>query len=309
MKRVVSVSLGSAKRDHAVETEILGEKFSIERIGTNGDVAKAMKMISELDGQVDAIGLGGTDLYIHAGGKRYVFRESLKLKNCAHTTPVVDGSSLKNTLERRVVSYMEKTLGYSFQGKKVLMVSAVDRFGMAEALSDAGAEMVFGDLMFGLGLPLPIRSMKTLARVASWLAPLIVKLPMKMLYPTGNKQEISQPKYESFYRDADIIAGDFLFIKKHMPAFLPGKVIITNTVTASDLLDFKKRGIELLVTTTPELNGRSFGTNVMEGVAVSLSGKDPEEMTTADFESILDRIDFKPRVEYLQRPARDLQPA
>lgn len=156
MKRVVSVSLGSSKRDHAVETEILGEKFSIERIGTNGDVAKAMRMISELDGQVDAIGLGGTDLYIHAGGKRYVFRESLKLKNCARQTPVVDGSSLKNTLERRVVSYMEKELAYDFRGKKVLMVSAVDRFGMAEALSGAGAEMVFGDLMFGLGLPLPI---------------------------------------------------------------------------------------------------------------------------------------------------------
>lgn len=37
MKHVVSVSLGSSTRDHRVETEFLGEKFSIERIGMDGD--------------------------------------------------------------------------------------------------------------------------------------------------------------------------------------------------------------------------------------------------------------------------------
>jgi len=35
MKRVVSVSLGSSKRNHSVITEILGETFLIERIGTD----------------------------------------------------------------------------------------------------------------------------------------------------------------------------------------------------------------------------------------------------------------------------------
>lgn len=301
MKRVVSVSLGSAKRDHTVETEILGEKFSIQRIGTDGDVKKAMAMIRQLDGQVAAIGLGGTDLYIYAGGKRYTFRESLRLKNCARQTPVVDGSSLKNTLERRVVQYMQQEMGFDFQGKKVLMVSAVDRFGMAEALSAAGAEMVFGDLMFGLGLPLPLRSLKSLARVARVLAPIIVTLPIRMIYPTGSKQEKTQPKFAAYYKAADIIAGDFLFIKKHLPDRLPGKVIITNTVTAADIADLKRRGIQLLVTTTPDLDGRSFGTNVMEGVAVAISGRGPEQMTAADFESILDQINFRPRVEYLQQ--------
>jgi len=305
MKRVVSVSLGSAKRDHAVETEILGEKFSIERIGTDGDVTKAMAMIRRLDGQVAAIGLGGTDLYIYAGGKRYTFRESLRLKNCARQTPVVDGSSLKNTLERRVVQYMRQELDFDFQGKKVLMVSAVDRFGMAEALSAAGAEMVFGDLMFGLGLPLPLRSLQSLARVAGVLAPIIVNLPIRLIYPTGSKQETSQPKFAAYYQAADIIAGDFLFIKKHLPERVEGKTIITNTVTAADIADLQRRGVKLLVTTTPELNGRSFGTNVMEGVAVAISGRGPEEMTAADFEAILDQIKFRPRVEYLQGTRQD----
>lgn len=300
MKRVVSVSLGSSKRNHAVNTHILGQEFSIERIGTNGDVKKAMEMIAALDGKVNAIGLGGTDLYIYAGGRRYAFRESLRLKNCAQITPVVDGSSLKNTLERRVIFFLEQEKILSFAGRKVLMVSAVDRFGMAEALCTCGAEVIFGDLIFGLGIPVAINSLGTLSRIARVVAPIIVNLPIKMLYPTGTKQENSKPGYERYFQEAEIIAGDFMFIKRYMPSNLPGKTIITNTVTPNDVEELRRRQVELLITTTPELNGRSFGTNVMEGVLVSLAEKNPQELNPEDFESLLDRIGFKPRVEYLQ---------
>ncbi len=42
MKRAVSISIGSSKRDKAVEVELLGEKVLIERIGTDGDMEKAL---------------------------------------------------------------------------------------------------------------------------------------------------------------------------------------------------------------------------------------------------------------------------
>ena len=38
MKRAVSISLGSSKRNKAVEVDLLGERVSIERIGTDGDM-------------------------------------------------------------------------------------------------------------------------------------------------------------------------------------------------------------------------------------------------------------------------------
>ncbi len=40
MKHVVSISLGSSKRDHRVEQKFLGERVLIERRGTNGDLKK-----------------------------------------------------------------------------------------------------------------------------------------------------------------------------------------------------------------------------------------------------------------------------
>ena len=57
MKRAVSVSIGSSKRNKAVEVTLLGEKVSIERIGTDGDMEAAALKYKELDGTVDAFGV------------------------------------------------------------------------------------------------------------------------------------------------------------------------------------------------------------------------------------------------------------
>ena len=296
MKRVVSVSLGSSKRDHLVEAEILGEKFLIERIGTDGDMERMVVLLKELDGRVDAFGLGGMDLHIRAGAKHYLIREAAKIARAARKTPIVDGGGLKDTLERRVIANLTKEGLMDFRGKKVLLVSAVDRFGMAEALDAAGAELICGDLIFGLGIPVPLRSLAALQRVAYLLAPFACQLPFKLLYPTGNKQEKIDNRYQRYYEEAEIIAGDFLFIRRYLPPLLPGKTIITNTVTNQDVEVLQQRGIKTLITTTPEFNGRSFGTNVMEGVLLTLSGKKANEVTPDDYNRILDELKFKPRV-------------
>lgn len=300
MKRVVSISLGSSKRDHKVETEFLGEKFVIERIGTDGDMERAIQMIKELDGKVDAFGMGGIDLYLVAGNKRYPIREAKKIAAAAKKTPIVDGSGLKNTLERRVIDYLQQELGWDFKGKRALVVVGVDRFGIAEALWDAGCKTTYGDLIFSLGIPIPIHKLSTLRNLAYILLPILSQLPFKMLYPTGEKQDTVNTKHEHYYQNNDIIAGDFHFIRKYMPQELPGKIIITNTVTKDDIELLRQRGVGVLVTTTPEMDGRSFGTNVLEGVLISLLGKRVDEVEAEDYNNLLDQLQLKPRVVYLQ---------
>jgi hypothetical protein len=297
MRRVVSVSLGSAKRDHAVEQDFAGQRFLIERIGTDGDKDKAVALIRELDGKVDAIGLGGTDLYIYAGKRRYTFRDSARLAAAARVTPVVDGSGIKNTLERRVIDFLVGNQGVDFRGRKVLVVCAVDRFGLAEALAASGASMVFGDLIYGLGLPLPIRSLSALDRLARLVAPIITLLPTSQFYPTGAAQNEVTPRFGRYFAEAEIVAGDFHFIRRYMPADLAGKMIITNTVTGEDEKLLAARGVTTLVTTTPDMGGRSFGTNVLEGVLVALAGKRPEELTADDYGRLLVTLGIAPRIK------------
>lgn len=302
MKEVVSVSLGSSKRDHTVQLDLLGTPFTVRRMGADGDMKKAMAMLADLDGKVNAIGLGGIDLYLVADGKRYVIRDAAKMKAQVSHTPVVDGSGLKDTLEREAIRYLIEEAKLELRGKKVLMVSAVDRFGMAEALNDAGCELIYGDLIFGLGIPIPITNHRTFVITAKILLPIITKLPFKLLYPTGSKQdEGSKEKYGKYYRDSDIIAGDFHFIRKFMPKDMSGKWIITNTITGSDVEDLKSRGAELLVTTTPDMNGRSFGTNLVEAMFIAVLEKPKRTITADDHLGLLKKLGFKPRMVWLQK--------
>ncbi len=299
MKHVVSVSLGSSKRNHAVETEFLGEKFRIERIGTDGNWDEAINMIRRLDGKVDAFGMGGITLYIYAGNRRYIMRDAKKLLLEAKKTPIVDGGGLKNILEKQSIERVAREGIVDFKGRRVLMVCGVDRLGMSQALSELSDHIVFGDLIYGLGIPIGIRSLKGLERLARVMAPIVVNLPFDSLYPTGSKQEVIIPKFSKYYYEADIIAGDFLYIRRYLPERLDGKIIITNTTTREDVELLRERGVKLLVTTTPEMEGRSFGTNVMEALLVSIIGKPVDQITEDDYRNLLRELDFRPGVVYL----------
>ena len=98
--------------------------------------------------------MGGTDLYVYAGRQALHPAGKHRLWSVVQQTPYVDGSGLKNTLERETVTYLQDQRLMDFSGKRVLMVCSVDRFGMAEALAKRAKSIVFGDLMFGLGVPI-----------------------------------------------------------------------------------------------------------------------------------------------------------
>jgi hypothetical protein len=55
----------------------------------------------------------------------------------------------------------------------------------------------------------------------------------------------------------------------------------------------------MLVTTTPRLEGRTFGTNVMEATLRALIDKPDDEITEADFLDLIERIPMEPNIEVL----------
>jgi hypothetical protein len=295
MKHVVGISLGSSGRDHSVTVEIKGEQFKVERVGTDGDMQKMVEKLSELDGKVDAFGLGGIDLYVYAVDRRYAFRDAKRIVRAAQKTPIVDGSGLKNTLERRAIEYVAANTELFKEQKKVLLMSAMDRLGMAQALEATGSDMLYADLPYVLGLPIPLKSLKTLAVIARVLAPIVCQLPFSMIYPTGEKQTVRKPRFTGYFDESDIIAGDFHFIHRYMPDKLPGKTIITNTVTSADVEFLRESGVKTLITTTPEMEGRSFGTNVMEALLVCIAGGD-HELSEDQYNMLLKELDLKPRI-------------
>lgn len=298
MKRAVSVSIGTSRRDKAVEIELLGERIRIERIGTDGDMEKAARLFQELDGKVDAFGLGGADLGVLVDRRFYPLFSVQKMVRFVKKTPLVDGAGLKNTIESRLAQFIDARLGSRLPLRRVLIPTGADRWGTAVSFASAGYECVFGDLMFGLGLPLPLRSTDAIKRLAGILMPIAGRLPFEWIYPTGEKQEQRRPKWETYYAWASVIAGDAHYIKRHMPGLLTGKVIATNTTTNEDVELFRRAGVAALVTSTPRYEGRSFGTNMMEAALVALAGKG-RVLTYPELSELIQRIGMEPQLQLL----------
>jgi hypothetical protein len=298
MKHVVSISLGSSVRDKKVQFNLGEQTILMERRGCDGDEKKARALFAELDGQVDAFGVGGVEMYVRVANKRYGLRSGLTMVKDVRQTPCTDGGGLKMVLERNVFQLAEPLLNQSLSPRKAMMPLAVDRYGMAESLNRAGFEIVFCDLMFALGLPIPIRGLKQLRLAAALLIPIFGLAPISMIYPTGQSQEVNQPKYEKWFNYGPVIAGDFLYIRRHMPTDLSGKIIITNTTTDKDVELLKERGTAWLITSTPRLDGRSFGTNMMEAALIAYAGKD-RSLTDDELSAVVDDLDLQPSVQQL----------
>jgi hypothetical protein len=295
MKRAVSISIGSSKRDKAVEVKLLGETVRIERIGTDGDMEKAAQLFKELDGKVDAFGLGGADLGLLVDKKFYPLHSVKSIVRFVEKTPLVDGEGIKNTLENRAIGFFHAKTGDYVKERKALITSGADRWGMTRSFLDAGYDCVFGDFMFALGLPIPLRTEGAIKTLAAAVVPIASRLPFEWLYPTGEKQEKRIPKWHKYYEWANVIAGDFHFIKRHIPESLPGKVILANTTTPDDVEMLRKIGVKYLVTTTPVFDGRSFGTNMLEAALIAASGKG-RKLTHDELNAMIDELKLEPRI-------------
>ena len=294
-KVAVSVSLGSSTRDHKAVVELLGKKVEIRREGTDGDIDEARKKFNEYDGVVDALGVGGTDLFLRVGDKKYKLYGAFKLVKDVKKTPVVDGGGLKTTLERELAPFIIKEFNLDPSRERVFITSSVDRYGLTEGFANNGFEFIAGDFMFALGLPFKIKTLKSIRRLAALLLPFLGRLPLSWVYPTGSKQIVNKPKWEKWFNWATIIAGDFLYIRRHVPNNIEGKLIVTNTTTASDLEFLKERGAEYVITTTPRLGGRSFGTNMFEAAIVAASGLG-RELSEKEMLDVIKKENIKPTI-------------
>jgi hypothetical protein len=304
VKKILSISVGSSSRDHTTRHVFLGQECELSRQGTDGDFDKAVQRYADMDGKVDAFGVGGVEFFLRVGQRRYYFKDVSRIRRAVKISKIGDGNGVKGLLERHAFAALEKHLNEkedkTLKGMPALLTTAVDRYGMGEAMVDAGLDLTIGDLMFTLGLPFPVKKLSTVRLLAAMLLPVITQMPFSWFYALGAEQDKPpQPKWEQYYKQAVVLGGDFIQIRQYMPDDLTGKIIVTNTTTSKNVEELRKRNLHILVTVTPRLEGRSFGTNVMEGTLLALMDKPQAEVTDADFLDLIDRIPLTPNIEVL----------
>ncbi len=300
-KEIVSVSLGPSSRDYEFTTQVFGEQVHVRRFGVDGDVRRARDLVTQFDGQVDAIGLGGAHIYFQVGRRRYIHQQIQTVAGAAQTTPVVDGVHLKSTLERWAISQVADQHPGIFGHKRVFVISGIEHYAMAQVLSSYSRHILFGDPIFHLNLPFVLRSFKQLERYADLALPALCRAAYDKLYPVGQEKDLRTPRGIQYFNQAHVVVGDYAYIQRFAPEELRGKVLITDSLSSDDVNDLRERGVGSLITLTPPLSeGHPFvGSNVLEAILVSFMDRPPAEVTEDDYLNLVARGELEPQVTVL----------
>ncbi|NPV69048.1 MAG: quinate 5-dehydrogenase [Firmicutes bacterium] len=300
MKWVMSVSLGDPARDHSAEVSAAGERVLVERRGTGGDIRRAQDIIRRYDGRVDAFGLGGVNLYYRAGASRYRIREGWVLREYARSSPVADGAFVKEYIEPSIVDELQRC-GVRFHGRKALVASALDRWDLAAALERAGCEVGVCDAALALRLPFVFNGLRRFAVAARVTMPVLRHVPLRYLYPSriqpGRRVETAGLRRGPDFSGADVLAGDSYMLWRAMPLDLRGKTVVLSTATQAEIDEALARGAAFVATTSPGIDGRSYGANVLEALISALDGRPPERIPRRQYLEMWERLGLRFRVE------------
>ncbi|HOB93630.1 MAG TPA: dehydrogenase, partial [Aquabacterium sp.] len=295
MKKVVTVSLGSSKQDFRFETDFLGQRFQVQRLGADDDIGKAWELMRRHQAAADAIGLGEVGDHFHVGQSTVVNKETQRLLNVVTRVPATTGNRLRRLLQVRAVRHVQAALGDYFNNNIVLFLSGMRNYDMAMALSDYTPNLNFADALAQTGAPKLLTSLTQLELYAKG----------SELALRGKGGELLESALSGFKSNrlaaavakAHLVVGTFAEIKEvGSPDNLAGKTVITSAVDDERLAWFRQCKVNLVIDVSPKLFDRVVGVNVIEAMILAALGKPPEEVSDDDFLEILDELEYTPRL-------------
>jgi predicted amino acid dehydrogenase len=295
MKKVVAVSLGSSKHDFSFETDFLGQRFQVARLGADDDTGKAWELMRRHQATADAIGLGEIGDHWHVGQSTVVNKETRRLLNVVTRVPATTGATLRRMLQVRAVRHVQRELGNYFDNNIVLFLSGMRNYDMAQALSDYTPNLRFADALAQTGAPTLLTSLAQLEVYAKGRKLVLPRGPREIL--EGALTGFKEARIASAVADAHVIVGTFHELKEvGNPQNLAGKTVITSAVDDDRLVFFKRCKVNLVIDVSPKLFDRVVGVNVIEAMILAALGRPTAAVSDDDFSEMIDELEIVPRL-------------
>lgn len=297
MKKVVGITLGSSKKDFEFTTEFLGQEYSVKRLGTDGDTAKAWELMRRYQARADVIGLGEVDDHYRIGTRTMENKTTRELLHVVTRVPATTGAALRRLLQVRALHYVQKELGSYFNNNLVLFLSGMRNYDLAVAMSEYTKNLTFADPVFQTGSLLMLNSISQLELYARGSELLLNNMPGQIL---GNSLTMLKNKrVATEVAKSHVIVGTFTEIKAVANSKnLKGKTLITSAIDDERLEFFKQHEVNLVIDVSPKLFDKVCGSYILEAMILGKLDKDPHEISDDDLHEIITELDIKPRLLY-----------
>ncbi len=297
MKTVVGISLGSSAQNFEFTTPFLGEEIHVKRLGTDGSLAKATKLIKVWDKRAAAIGLGVLKESYKAGSHRFIEKDSAKLKTIAVQAPVTMGGQLGEILQEWAVRHTQIELGSYFNNARVLFFSGLKNYKLAMSMAEYTDNLQFADPLNQLGVPKLLTSLQSLQLYASG-AHYVRDWSLPSAMASGPVKEWTRFLLRKAMQKASVIVAPIHELDEFGLEELAGKTIITSTVSDERLAQLRNKGVHMVIDGAPLMQGHALGPDLLDAMISAATGKVPSDLLEDDYLEIITGLALAPRIIY-----------
>ena len=302
MKHVTSISLGSSQQDFSFGTTFLGQPMQVRRLGTDGSLAQALKLVQAAEAgkpgqRADALGLGLVKDSQRLGPRQAVAQDAARLRAAALRVPVTTGARLGEIFGEWALRHAQATLGHYFDNAKVLFFSGLAHHRLALAMAEYSQNLLFADPLLQLGLPKLLTSVDALGlyargahQVSDWAPPRLI--------PGVLMRQWTHFVLRRAMHKASVVVAPAHELDDFGLEELAGKTVLTSTVNAQRLAAFKDKGVHLVVDAAPLLNGHALSPDLLDAMILAASGKAADELLDDDYLAIIDEQGLQPQLIY-----------
>ncbi len=297
MKNVISISLGASSQDFQFTTTFLGAKLRVRRLGTDGSTAKAIRLLKQWDEQADAIGLGVVKDSHSLGARRFIERDSVRMRQAVTRVPVTTGARLGDIFLEWAVRRAQVQLGHYFDNANVLFFSGMAHYKLATALSEYTGNLLFADPLLQLGVPKLLTSLDALSLYASGAHYVSDWVPPRVM-PTLLLNQWAQFVLRKAMQKATVVVAPVHELDHFGLEELAGKTVITATVNDQRIANFKHKGVSMVVDGSPMMHGHVLGPDLLDAMILAATGKAPDDILEDDYLEIITGLQTQPRIIY-----------
>ncbi len=295
MKHVVSISLGSSTQDFDFVTHFLGEQLHVRRIGSNGSVSAAVKLIREWEKKAAAIGLGVLKDHYKVGSRRFIDKDSAKLKAVAKHVPVTTGGRLGDIFQEWAVRHAQTHMGSFFNNSRVLFFSGMADYKLASCLAEYTSNLQFADPLLQLGVPKLLGSLEAL-NLYSRGAHYVKDWTLPQAMSSGPVKEWTRFVLRKAMQKASVIVAPVHELDDFGLEELAGKTVISATVNDERIALMRDKGVVTIIDGSPVMHGHVLGANLLDAMIMAATGKHSKDILEDDYLEIITGLGSEPRI-------------
>lgn len=262
----VDFSHESGRSAYSFDYDGIGAEVAVEFGRRNLDNTR--KLIERAKGKYDAVALSGFPL-TYTVGDRYHRHKTLKCllaESESDPTAVCDGIRAKDTIERWLMRRIAEQLEGEVAHRRILVLSAMDRWGVSEVAAALQSTVIYGDLMYNFRFGIPLLSLDHVRKLSPLILSVVTRAPLDWYFPGARRHARRLPRWRPAFYWAEVVIGGMTYLKRYAPPQLEGKVVITDISTDEDAEWLRAKGVSTIASLTPIVSGQRISASVMEAV-------------------------------------------